>query len=153
MVSYDSYFVFLDITFQSETAILHSVSSKRYTSPKPILWTLSVLGCLRVKDKNCFICILWSTRRIGASAFCDKGLKEPYKSWSGPEDLIIYTACVLLIHGRDLHWQMAGDLRPKRWEPIYTGWHENNGPPSNTKYGLFLIILCKRYGGIGLGWV
>ena len=34
-----------------------------------------------------------------------------------------------------------------------TGWHENNGPPSNTKYGLFLIILCKRYGEIGLGWV
>ena len=36
---------------------------------------------------------------------------------------------------------------------LHTGWHENNGPPSNTKYGLFLIILCKRYGEIGLGWV
>ena len=41
-----------------------------------------------------------------------------------------------------------------RFRYLYlTGWHENNGPPSNTKYGLFLIILCKRYGGIGLGWV
>ena len=36
---------------------------------------------------------------------------------------------------------------------ISTGWHENNGPPSNTKYGLFLIILSKRYEKSHVGWV
>ena len=26
-----------------------------------------------------------------------------------------------------------------------TGWQKNNGPPNNTKYGLFLIFLHKSY--------